>query len=119
MEKAPERHGLTCKRCGHSWFSHNPQPNRCARCKAKYWWRPARIPKEQQQLGSVGRPSAFPQLDTLEVGKSLVIPWNRDKIDGVDYYTNKNVQAHARRFGRIYHTFPDSARAGLVVVRKL
>lgn len=65
-----------CVRCGHSWFSRKwARPRNCARCKAFYWYRPARIPKHYGQPRPVGRQYKYP-VNTLEVGQKMIFPCN-------------------------------------------
>lgn len=126
------KHQHSCARCGHVWMSYTePRPNRCSKCKAKYWWRPRREPKVGiEEGGGLGRPQAFPQLDTLEVGKALLIPFRETLIGhGADVQSvpdeiynsriSQYVNAHARRSGREYHTSGKykEGSAGLLVRR--
>lgn len=64
-----------CQRCGHEWWPRTPdKPQRCAKCKVKYWWRAARAPRPPDPPGPIGRPIKYP-LRGLEVGESVLLPY--------------------------------------------
>lgn len=99
-----------CVRCGHSWSSRKPtRPRNCARCKAIYWYRSARIPKHHGEPRPVGRPRKV-DLEDLAVGQMKLIPHN---ILPGDYVDNRGIRISIGRFekktGRkfdIKYTYP-------------
>lgn len=41
---------LCCTRCGGTWYPRTPKrPDVCPRCKSKYWDKPRRVKKSEQQ----------------------------------------------------------------------
>lgn len=104
-------------------MAQTPKPIRCGvkGCNRKYWWKPKRVTKPHEPLGSVGRPGLFPQLHSLTVGKSLLLPWHTlpggRMDDAYNAKINPAVTAHARRYGWNVHT--EGRAAGLFVLRVL
>jgi len=41
------KHGLVCRRCGHSWIPRCGLSRMCPKCKSKLW----RIPKKKKEVG--------------------------------------------------------------------
>jgi hypothetical protein len=63
-----------CVRCGHTWFQRKlTRPDRCAKCVAKYWWRPKRVPRIPGIKQRIGRPNKYP-VHVLNVGQTMTIP---------------------------------------------
>lgn len=100
-----------CSRCGHEWYSRNPnvKPRRCAKCKAPYWDRPARIPKPYVEPACVGRAEKY-GFGALEVGESKLVPWHSYTLEQLKYLTRKQEAELAESKARIYPAAMSYAR---------
>ncbi len=109
-----------CARCGHNWESRGDgKPRRCAKCKAHYWDRPARVAKRYLPPNPVGRPRKYPQLETLGIGETCLLPWESLLNGDPDHATNELIPQCVYRFAlatsRKFATCPESG--GLRVIR--
>src|SRR3990167_11257502 len=110
---------LHCERCGHDWHPKKPgKPRSCAKCTARYWDRPARIPARRGEPGPIGRPALYPALQSLAVGAVIVLPWRslpNGQPDNANAKYNLAVNAHAKRHG--WQVLTQATSAGLMVRR--
>ena len=107
-----------CLRCGWEWASRlDGRPVYCAGCRCRNWWRPARetnpikIPKP--------RPLKYPQIRALEIGESVIIPWDITPGGLPDSRVAANLGRAIRHIekydGKTFRRFGHGA--GLAVVR--
>lgn len=102
-----------CVRCGHEWATRKAtRPTRCGRCSAKYWYRPARVPRIKPVPHSVGRPAKYP-VHVLNVGEIMILPIINDNVPSM----RQSISAYGRRKGKRYETL--IVVAGLRVKRTL
>lgn len=118
-DKGEYMESLLCVRCGHKWYQRKPQmPRNCAKCKARYWNRPARMPKPDALLGPVGRPCKYPVYN-LEVRGKMILPWNFTPDGKPDHNLNQGmnraIMNYARKSGKKFRR--DPMYQGLIITR--
>ena len=110
-----------CVRCGHNWHNRKiEKPRCCAKCKVRYWDRPARVPKPPSEPKAIGRPALYP-VQTLEVGQSLILAWHTLPSGYRDEARNKGmnvaIQSYAKRTNK--RILREGTPRGLRVTRLL
>lgn len=111
---------LKCARCGHCWYQRKPgKPRRCAGCKVLYWERPARIPATPREVGAIGRPLLFPELEHIEVGQVVFLPWKTLPNGTPDNKANSKHDRAAHYRARVmgWHIITNGTPRGLRVER--
>lgn len=112
------RTSVSCLKCGWSWFNHVAWPKLCPKCKNPNWWKP----KKNQEPKQVGEPKPgnlkYP-IHNLEVGQSVLLPWQSDRTGYPDatknYSMGRAVRQEETRKGKKFVREPKAR--GLLVTR--
>lgn len=94
------------------------RPRRCAKCGARYWWLPSRVPHAEREPGELGRPLKYPEIEFMEVGDEIIIPWIRMPDGELDYTAVTKpihaVRRYAKTYGIKFHTYRTGSGLGVV-----
>ena len=104
-----------CVRCDYKWLPRKlTRPDRCAKCHAKYWWRPARVAiTAPESTQPVGRPRRY-RVDLLNIGQSMTLPY--EDVPNV-LSCKQSISAYERHSGRRFKL--TTSPAGIKATRTL